>query len=650
MRRFTLILAAVAAAIFGIYGAHSDDFTGQAPKDTYKKILHIDQATNMGLDTTLRDVHAGDGTVSKLQLSTTKVNIAVDALQIAGTDVSATAAELNILDGATLTTAELNVLAGATLTDGGPLIGGGTNAITAMAVLADQELIVGDGVGAPAILAIGSEGDIIVISDGALAWNGPAIIELSDGSLSSPSLSFASDTDTGIYRTGDDQFSLIADSVEGIRVTSTGINIFHTASEADDHALEIDVDAAGFGDVKGLNIDYITGAVGAGSDDSIILVNIDESAATGGEVHALEVLATTGSATVEAIHAGVGVTPLHQSVGTFGDMDSALVNAVDRLAEFISTGSDIAMFVADNDTVTIGDAAKFGEIEFLLATVASGAGVKPTFEYSTGVGTWSAAGVFVPTDGTNGLRNSGIIDYDPANLAGWVVGTGSKYLIQITRTANGLGTVPIEDLVQIAATTDYTWDASGNLSINDLTVSGAGVVLQGTHVIWVPAGAMRPTVSNGAAAITDVETTSGRPDMQVIDFDASADEHVQFNIMFPSSWDESTITFRCVWASAGAVSTGVAIALQGLSVSDNVTIDAAYGAAVVVTDDAQGAVEEAYVTAESGAVTIGGTPVADDITFFRLFRDVDDANDDMTQDMRLIGCQLLYTIDAENDT
>ena len=38
--------------------------------------------------------------------------------------------------------------------------------------------------------------------------------------------------------------------------------------------------------------------------------------------------------------------------------------------------------------------------------------------------------------------------------------------------------------------------------------------------------------------------------------------------------------------------------------ADNDSIDTAYGTAVVVQDDAQGAVEELLVSAESGAVTI----------------------------------------------
>jgi hypothetical protein len=56
-----------------------------------------------------------------------------------------------------------------------------------------------------------------------------------------------------------------------------------------------------------------------------------------------------------------------------------------------------------------------------------------------------------------------------------------------------------------------------------------------------------------------------------------------------------------------------------------------------------------YVTAESGAVTIGGTPADDDLIFFRVSRDVSDANDDMTEDARLIGIKLFYTTDNYTD-
>jgi len=170
----------------------------------------------------------------------------------------------------------------------------------------------------------------------------------------------------------------------------------------------------------------------------------------------------------------------------------------------------------------------------------------------------------------------------------------------------------------------------------------------GLQTCYIPAKAMRPTSSNPCADITDVETTSGRPDLQVLDFDASSDEHAQFDIAFPKSWDAGTITFRVFWVSTATDTDGVSWALQGLSVADNTTIDAAYGTAVVVDDANQSAAEEMLVSATSGAVTISNA--ADDcMTFFRIFRDVSDSNDTAAEDARLLGCQIFFTTSAGND-
>ena len=193
-------------------------------------------------------------------------------------------------------------------------------------------------------------------------------------------------------------------------------------------------------------------------------------------------------------------------------------------------------------------------------------------------------------------------------------------------------------------------DGSGNTKRD--TVQGVIDLVHGATVgkqtIWIPALAMRPTDSNGCDSITSVETTAGRPDLHVLDFDNSADEAAQFQICFPKSWNLGTITYQ-VWWCGIAATTGVAWGLQGLGVNDNETVDAAYGSIVIVTDDAQGAVEEVLKTDESSAVTIAGTPADDDICFFRIFRDVSDGNDDMAGDARLLGVKLFFTTDAEND-
>jgi hypothetical protein len=171
----------------------------------------------------------------------------------------------------------------------------------------------------------------------------------------------------------------------------------------------------------------------------------------------------------------------------------------------------------------------------------------------------------------------------------------------------------------------------------------------GKQTIFIPASAMNPTASNGCSSLNTIETTAGRPDMNVLDFDATADEHAQFQVAFPKSWNEGAVSFKAYWTVAAAVTTGVAWGLQGVAVSDNDTIDVAYGNPAVVTDDALNTTENLCVTDESSPVIIAGTPAAEDMVFFRVFRDVSDANDDMTQDARLIGIKLFFTTEAGND-
>ena len=244
----------------------------------------------------------------------------------------------------------------------------------------------------------------------------------------------------------------------------------HTATQPDEHGLEIMLDAAGFGDVKAIDVVYTTGAIGAGEDEGVILINIDESLATGGEVFALEVLTTTlGTDSVIGMKTGVGVAPISQDSGVFANIATILNKAVDVTTALSSGGAgNISIFVEDNDTITIGAASKFAELEVLIGTGAS-RNVQPTWEYSTGVGVWSS---FTPTDGTNGFQDTGAMLWDSDDLAGWAVGTGSEYLVRITRTRNGLPTTPIVDLIQFAAPDIFSWDENGDVAINTLIAAG----------------------------------------------------------------------------------------------------------------------------------------------------------------------------------
>ncbi len=246
------------------------------------------------------------------------------------------------------------------------------------------------------------------------------------------------------------------------------VEIEHTADETFDHAFEVHLDAAAFGGTNAMVAFYDTGAIAGGKDESVNLVSIDQSDATGGDVSGYKVLSTGGSASITGLSVGAQIAPISQQSGSFGDMDTALVKTTNRLTEFTNAGNDIAMFVADNDTVQVGDASKFVEIEWLFATTASGAGIKPKFEFSTGVDAWTE---FFPTDGTGGMHNNGVIAWELDDIGAWAVGTSSKFLIRITRQRNNLTTVPIESKVQIVSSSEFSWNKAGDIVANSITAN-----------------------------------------------------------------------------------------------------------------------------------------------------------------------------------
>ncbi|MFH1445334.1 MAG: hypothetical protein ABIF08_02520 [Nanoarchaeota archaeon] len=241
----------------------------------------------------------------------------------------------------------------------------------------------------------------------------------------------------------------------------------HVATASDEHGLELKIDANGIGDVKGIDLFYDTGAITTGQEEGAILINFDTSDSTGGEVAGLEILRTGNTANVYGLLTGIEINPILQLSGVFGNMDSVNNSDTDNLAEFTTKGLDIVMFSNDNDYVIIGDAVHFEEIEFILNTSAS-KNILPTFEFSTGIDAWTT---FTPTDGTNGLENSGVILWLLDDVPAWTTGYGGEYLIKITRTRNGLPVKPIESLVQISDVTEYKWDKNGDLLIRKINAT-----------------------------------------------------------------------------------------------------------------------------------------------------------------------------------
>lgn len=298
---------------------------------------------------------------------------------------------------------------------------------------------------------------------------------------SSLTIDIANATDHGLIiqgTTNQDAHLFMLRDVLGTRlfnVSNNGeIEGFHTATSNNERGMTLTVDAAGFGNVNGIFINYTTGDIASGADEAAILVLLNRFASTNADSDAMafECLATSGAAEAECLHVGVGVNPIHQFSGILGDMGFASSTADGDL--FIhsatSTDQDATMFASDNDVVVIADSVQFSEMEFILDTPASGAGIKPTFGFSTACGSFTE---FFPSDGTSGMKNSGEIAWELDDISAWATGCNNAYEIEIIRTQNGLATPPIENIIQIAATTEFKWDLDGDILVRNATTTNA---------------------------------------------------------------------------------------------------------------------------------------------------------------------------------
>ena len=170
----------------------------------------------------------------------------------------------------------------------------------------------------------------------------------------------------------------------------------------------------------------------------------------------------------------------------------------------------------------------------------------------------------------------------------------------------------------------------------------------GKESIWIPANAIYPSTTNPCADLQQIETTALRPDLKCLDFDTSADEFAQFSIAFPKSWNEGTVTFQPFWTVTGTNTGTMVWQLGGIAVTSDATINTAFGTLVATTALAHsGTSNDLMVSAESGAVTIAGSPSTDDVCFFQINNDVSASG--QTGVVRLIGIKLFFTTDAAND-
>lgn len=342
-------------------------------------------------------------------------------------------------------------------------------------------------------------------------------------------------------------------------------------------------------------------------------------------------------------------TPVDADI--FGIADSADSNALKKVSF-----SNMAAYVAGKLGAAI--AALTGkttpvdaDVLLLSDSAASSASKKLTWaNLVTGVGTGLGAAIAALTAKTTPVSADTILLSDSA------ASNASKKVTWANIVAGMITDLGASISGLTAKSTPVSAD---NLLLSDSAASNASkkvtvaalktaVAPIGQQTIFVPAGAMTPATTNGAARGSG-ETSVNKVMRSTLDFDASTEEFAQFGVQMPKGWDESTLIAQFIWSHASTTTNfGVVWGIEAVAFADSDALDTAWGTEVA-TADTGGTTDDIFISPESTAITVAGSPGNEEYVMFRITRVVGNASDTMAVDARLHGVKIHYTTSAATD-
>jgi hypothetical protein len=556
-----------------------------------------------------------------------------------------------------------------------------------MAGIARGKIIVGDASGDPAVLAPGTNGQVLTSDGTDLSFTDISVSSLAADNLSAGDAAVTIATTSGnitidaqagdadiIFKGTDSSSDITALTLD---MSDAGTAIFNSVVKSSTYFWMNTDNGVGlrFGINAEIKVTHVhdvgltvTNTIADTDNRPIVLqLKSEEDAIVADDVIAsIEMAAgdsdgTDGATVAAGIHAIAedtfsGSSNLTKLVFTTGVSETAASSATAKM-----TLSSAGLLTIADDFM-IKDGGTIGVASTNDAMTISSAGIV-TFKDDIIIKDGGTIGSASDTDAIT-ISSGGVVTMDQIpvfsagiNVSGGTIAGTLATAAQTNITSLGtLTTLTVDNIIingtNIGHTSDTDAIAIGSGGVVNFTqtptVASAAVKSAGKESIFIPAAAMYPSTTNGCAALAQVETTALRPDLKCLDFDASSDEFAQFAVSFPKSWNEGTVTFQPFWTVTGTNTGTVAWQLGGIAVSSDDSINTAFGTLVATTALAHsGTSNDLMVSAESGTVTIAGSPAAADQCFFQINRDV--SADDQTGDARLLGIKLFFTTDAGND-
>ena len=185
-----------------------------------------------------------------------------------------------------------------------------------------------------------------------------------------------------------------------------------------------------------------------------------------------------------------------------------------------------------------------------------------------------------------------------------------------------------------------------NFALNIVTQNVVRVGVYRTVYIDAAACISNATTAGTISAASFATQEYGAPTNRMIDYYAFSDaatNATQFKLAMPMEWDLGTIKVKFFWSTTNAIANQTNVwAIDATAVSEDDPLDGNWGTEQIIRDKVTAA-NDLMLSDATPALTIGGTPAAGDLIWFRVKRLGGHADDAMSNGQaKLLGVYLQF--------
>jgi len=160
----------------------------------------------------------------------------------------------------------------------------------------------------------------------------------------------------------------------------------------------------------------------------------------------------------------------------------------------------------------------------------------------------------------------------------------------------------------------------------------------GMQDMYVGADQMYPTFVSGCADIT--RSYLAPATINTLDFDSGSEENAQHSFSFPRTWDNSPIQTKVYWTVSGSQSGSVVWGIKAAAYSNAFSLTASFSTEYLVSSSISGS--SLNISPYTAYITPSGSIQTGSLIIINVARKVNNANDNLDTDARMIGISIKY--------